>query len=99
MRLRFEDNTLIVSGELSFASIKKIYQQGQRFIADKDVKIIDFGQAEVVDSSSLALLTSWLRYAKKCHKTITFQNLPKHLLDIAKLTDIDHLILTVPTSK
>ena len=92
MSLQLENHTLIVSEELSFSSIKKIYQAGLKLIVDGKVSSVDFSQAKIIDSSALALLTSWLRQAKKHHQKITYQNLPTHLLDVAKLSNLDTII-------
>ena len=87
------DDKFAVTGELSFLSVPKLQKIGYHFITESAKPVFDLKQVTVEDNSGLALLVEWARFAKKEQgKTICFINLPGQLLDIAKLSGLEHIL-------
>lgn len=89
-----ENNKFFISGEINFANVMFVYQRSLiEFIKSKQLAI-DFSQLQSCDSSVLALIIEWIKFAKEHHKPIQFYNLSADVLAIAKVTGLDHLIAT-----
>jgi phospholipid transport system transporter-binding protein len=86
------DHKLIIDGEISFATIPKLRIIGCKFISEHQGLVFDLEQATTTDISGLALLIAWTRFAKQIGKSIQFINLPKQLLDMAKLNGLKDLL-------
>jgi phospholipid transport system transporter-binding protein len=54
---------------------------------------IDLSGVTQVDSSALALLIEWLRQARQRNHSIRIEGAPDKLLSIARLTDVQDIIL------
>jgi phospholipid transport system transporter-binding protein len=81
-----------VTGELGFATVPKLYKTGYDVITEHENLVFDLQDIIALDNSGLALLTAWVRLAKKLDKTISFVNLPNKLLDIAKLSGLEDIL-------
>ena len=84
---------LQLTGELNFDSVVKLRELGCHFIMKHANPTVDFKNVIVKDNSALALLIAWIRFAKQHQKTITFVNIPKQLLDMAKLSDLENILI------
>ncbi len=89
-----QDDTLELTGALDVTTASAILKKTRKFIADKPVTIIDFSKVEYADSTALALILHWQRQALQQHTKITFKNIPQQLVQIAKLSELDKIILT-----
>jgi phospholipid transport system transporter-binding protein len=87
-----EDGTITITGELNCVTVPKIFQQGKVLI--QKYKQLDFNLAGVShsDSTGLALLLSWLRKARQLKKVIRYHSLPKQMLAMAHLSDLDTVL-------
>lgn len=86
--LTCQDNRLHLVGELTFATVNTLYERGPALMDPLDEIIVDLSQASHCDSSALALLLSWQRYASHCAKLIRFTHMPKQLLAVAEVCGI-----------
>ena len=86
------NHRFVVSGELTFATVKQLNEQGERLMARDNELVFDFSQVSRSNSAGLVLLTSWLRAAKQQHKSICFINLPQQLLAIAHACRLEHVL-------
>ena len=90
-----QDGHIAVSGVLSFDTVADLRAEGDALIKNltaTEALVVDFQAVKQSDSSALALLTAWARSAGKLNKTIKFVNLQAHLIEIAKLSNLDKII-------
>ncbi len=90
--IKADNGNAEVSGELCFATVSMLRPLGIKLLATHPYLQFDFQKVVRSDSSALALLTAWMRYAKKNHKTIEFINLPVQLLEMAQLSRLDKIL-------
>lgn len=57
---------------------------------------IDLTAVSRSDSAGVALLIEWLRRAKKSQRQIRFNNMPKQMHEIAKVTGVDKMLAPQP---
>ena len=87
-----ESHSLQVTGDLNFATVVSLWAESLNIIQDLPVLTFDLTGVKTCNSAGLALLIEWIKYAKHHAKTISFTNIPKNLLAIIKLADVDHLV-------
>ncbi|MGH1537316.1 MAG: STAS domain-containing protein [Gammaproteobacteria bacterium] len=85
-----------VSGDLTFASVPGVWKQARKALLDvlEDSLRIDIGAAQNLDSSGLALMVAWSRWAHCNHKDLVFCNATEKaqkLIQINKLQDVLNL--------
>lgn len=81
-----------LQGSLHFDTVMQVHHVGQVFIKQHNECVIDLNEVSSSDSSALALLLDWLRYARQQGKTIQFVNWPNQLLAIAKANGVSELL-------
>lgn len=87
-----QSNHILLSGELSFATVSKVLEQATQMfepIADLDINLAEVSRS---DSAGLALLVHWIRQANKTNKKIVFHNIPAQMLAIADASGLDELL-------
>lgn len=82
---------IVMSGQLNFTTVAGVWNDSLSLLDRNEKIIIDLSQVVSADSSALALLIEWLKYAEKKHKTILFQNVPAQLQSIARVAGVQHL--------
>lgn len=85
--LQFVNNILCIVGTIYFENVDQLYIQGLTFLRSSAASTItiDLSKLEGSNSSGLALLTAWVREAKKVHKKVTIAKMPKELWDVAEV--------------
>ncbi len=96
--LHSQENNIYVAGELTFESVSELVKQGLLLIEKKNNISVDLRDVTLCNSAGLALLIEWLSHAHKLNKTISFNNVPQQLLDIAKVSDLLNLLGFVDNS-
>ena len=89
-----ENETLMVSGTLTFDSVVKIWNQGLKIIQSHASAHLYINLANLLssDSSSLALWASWMRAAYRQKKTLNFKNVPKFMQDLIRVHGLETLL-------
>ncbi len=82
-----------VKGELTVATVMDALGQFKRECKTLPRWVIDFTQVSKVDSSAIALLIELKRNALKNKKNISFIYLPSSLLQIARLSQVEDLLV------
>jgi phospholipid transport system transporter-binding protein len=82
-----------VQGELSFATVGTLLDESRKKFDSAPGLDIDLSGVAHSDSAGLALLIEWLRLAKRAGKRLSYSNLPPQLLAIARLSDVDDLLV------
>lgn len=86
------DGRLLLSGELSMATVPELLKQnGLQAAVEGEIRV-DLQAVQRADSASVALLIEWQRVARQQQKTIFFQNVPAQILAIARLSGVDELL-------
>lgn len=89
------ENDFLISGELSFASVPLLLDEGERkFLAAADGCItVDLKGVSRTDSAGLALLVEWMRRMRQRGHEITFANVPSQMLALARLSGLERVLL------
>jgi phospholipid transport system transporter-binding protein len=90
-----DNGRLIVSGQLNFATIKKLWKASLPLLASQTELHFDLSKVLSSNSAGIALLIEWMKYAKQHQKTITFERIPAQLQSIAAVSGVTS-ILTAP---
>jgi len=85
-------DTLVLSGTLDAKNAKQLLKKTKDYFKGNQLNI-DFAKVEYADSVALALILHWLRKARKHNIRLKLLNLPKGLIRIAKLSELDNIIL------
>lgn len=83
------DELVVLSGDLTFATINK---KNVRLIDFKKINhevVIDLAEINNSDSAGLALIIEWLKIGKTGQAQLRFKNIPLQLLTLAKLSGFD----------
>ena len=86
-----DDGRLLVSGELSMATVPGLLRQAHWQAGDAEI-CIDLQGVERADSAGVALLVEWQRTARQQQRNIRFQSIPPQMLAIARLSGVDELL-------
>jgi phospholipid transport system transporter-binding protein len=83
-----------VSGVLDAVTTPKLLEDSaSKFTAQSGVEIyVDLAGVSESDSSGLALVIEWLRLARQRGQRMRFANLPKQLLALARISEVEELI-------
>lgn len=82
-------------GYLNFSTVLKILDTGLQYVASADEPSFDFSEIKKANSAGIALMLAWWRAARQLKKTIHWQNIPKNMLALITVCDLEK-ILEVP---
>ncbi|HVV68789.1 MAG TPA: STAS domain-containing protein [Gammaproteobacteria bacterium] len=99
VKISKDGKCILVGGVLSFATVGVLRDQGNQLQEKLQTPVFDFKEVIRADSSALALLTAWARYARGSGKTADFINIPPHLMDIACLSRLDKVLSLRPSKE
>jgi ABC-type transporter Mla MlaB component len=91
-----EKNVFFISGVVLKSYVSKVYKPGCSFIAadnTSDKLVFDCSAVSSYDSSALALMLSWIAYAKKKNQSVFFRGVDLGVIQLAKLSDVDCLLI------
>jgi phospholipid transport system transporter-binding protein len=78
------DNDIVVSGILNSETVVPLMHLGYQWIEKLLAPVFNFSGVTQADSMGLAMLISWMRYAKKQGKKLTYTHLPQAMVGIAQ---------------
>ena len=83
-----------VSGVLDAVTTPKLLvESAAQFSSQAGIEIhVDLAQVSESDSSGLALVIEWLRLARQRSQRMNFAKLPKQLLALARISEVEELI-------
>ena len=87
------DKAWSIDGELTFVTVSNLLAQSKKLWKDTVDIDVDFSKVTQSDSASLALLLEWQRYANKEKKQISFANLPKQLLNLIQISELNEMFV------
>jgi len=92
---KHSDGDIKVSGTLGFGGVVSLLDMSREFFAGQEPLVFDLAEVGKVDSAGLALLIEWMCMAEKSGQSISFQHLPKQLIDIAQVSGLDEVLPVV----
>lgn len=88
-----EQGCFCVHGNLSLRNAPKAEALGYELINKDSRQEMTFDLSDITSSNIvLALMTAWIRYAKRKSKKIFFINCSQNLLDLAKVSGLEKLL-------
>jgi phospholipid transport system transporter-binding protein len=81
-----------VTGPLDFNTVTRLLPVGSAAIGSGRASVIDLGGVTASDSSGLALLIEWLSVARAAKRTLTYENMPSQLHQLARLSEVEALM-------
>ena len=81
-----------VSGDLVFATAVEVLLAGKRLLSVSSKVTFDLGGVTRTDSAGLAVLLEWIDAGRGTGAVIEYLNLPRSLLDIARLSNAESLL-------
>ncbi len=85
--------TLLLSGALDFNSSPVVFRQSKTLLNSLPSPIrIDLSSVTRSNSSGVALLIAWQRFAHKTNKTIQFLNLPITMQQIIRVSELEKVL-------
>jgi phospholipid transport system transporter-binding protein len=82
-----------VIGSLHFSTVSALLTAGRAAIKDDRAAVIDLAGVTASDSAGLALLIEWLSVAKSAGRTLRFENIPSQLQQLARLSEVEELLV------
>lgn len=94
------NDRLCLQGELAFATVMGLLDQSKPLFRERESLVFDLGGVDKTDSAGLALLVEWMGWAEKDQKSIQFVNIPRQMMDIARVSGLDRVLpvsMTAPS--
>ena len=85
------ENYVYLDGIINFENAKKIMLLGCQFIDTLEVININLKDLKASDSSGLAVISAWVRYAANNKKIIKIYEMPKALSSLGKVSGLDQM--------
>ena len=88
------DGYVKVHGELTFRTILPLLLQSKPLMDSCPQLSFDLGSVTRTDSAGLAILIEWLRLARQSDSHVQFVNLPDQLMNIARVCNLETVLIT-----
>ena len=86
------DGHWLLEGELGFSSVPAVLAHAGAEMLGSDGVRVDLKGVTRADSAGLALLVEWLRESEYAGQAISFVNVPRQLLSIARVCGLDDIL-------
>jgi phospholipid transport system transporter-binding protein len=86
------DSRFELHGKLTFETAASALEQSKKLFADHDRIAVDLANIVDADSAGLALLLEWINWARHYVREIRFENIPKQILAIARISEVSDLL-------
>lgn len=92
-----EPNELYIDGIINFDNAAGIMKLGCQFISKLQIINVNLGNLKHSDSSGLAVISAWVRYALNQKKVLKIYNMPKFLSDLGKVSNLEQIFPVAPS--
>jgi phospholipid transport system transporter-binding protein len=84
-----------VRGAMTFATAARLHAAGLAALgaSGEPRLVLDCAGVGNADSAGLAVLVDWLAWARATGKALQLNNVPAKLLDIARISELDELLV------
>lgn len=86
------DGSVHISGVLAFTSVVKLLDRSRPYFKDADGLRFDLSGVTKTDSAGLALLVEWMAWGKSHQIPVDFVNIPRQMMDIARVSGLDRIL-------
>lgn len=86
---------LWVDGVINFENSAAVMQQGIKLINHSKIINLNLINLKHSDSSGLAVISAWIRFANKHNKILQIYNMPKFLIDLGKISNLGEVFPVV----
>jgi phospholipid transport system transporter-binding protein len=86
------DGSYLLSGALTFQTVPSLCEQSASLFQGKEDVLVDLSGVEHTDSAGLALLIEWLRLARLNGQGLLMRNIPKQMMAIAEVSDLENIL-------
>lgn len=91
--MKLSNQIIFVEGDLHFSNVLSVYRKSLALIKQCSALTFDFSDLRSSDSSGLALIIEWIKFANSQQKSIRFLHVPPYIQVLAKAAALD-VILT-----
>jgi phospholipid transport system transporter-binding protein len=86
---------VVVTGELTFATARDARRSGLLVLESSGAEriVVDCAGVTRADSAGLAVLLDWLAWGRRKSRAVSLTNLPESLVAIARISEVDELLL------
>ena len=92
-RINSDSEGFAVQGHLTAASVMGLLGESAMLFDFHSHVSVNLGQVERASSAGLALLLEWQRLAQQSGGSMDFRQVPKNLLTLAQLSDLDEVLV------
>lgn len=92
--ITLEENTLFILGDINFHTAEKLWEKSLPLLSKLEELNFNLSRVHSVNSSALALVLEWIKYAREQGKKIHFHHLTKEIVTLAKVAKIESLLET-----
>lgn len=89
------ENIIHINGILNANTVEYALEQTKPLISYDETITLHLGNVTNCDSAGLTFLTAILREAKKKRTKLLFNNVPKQMLDLGRVSGLDGLLTIV----
>jgi len=90
------DGRYRLAGDLGFDAAADILQRGRAAFAGESAVRVDLAEVSDADSAGLAVILQWVGEARREGRDLRFDNLPKRLADLARISGVSDFVPVVP---
>ncbi len=91
---QLDSSKIQLTGALNFDTVPALRTQLIQLLPALNPIVVDLSQVNFCDSSGVALMLECLRQARSAQKNIIFEQAPKQMQAIAKMTGVAELLFT-----
>lgn len=89
-----QDDAIRIEGLLVLRTVTPVLRDFKAMLSSGNGKtIVDLGGIKRADSAALALMLEGLREARRQGRQLVYRNMPDRLLQLARISDLDELIV------
>jgi phospholipid transport system transporter-binding protein len=92
---RIAPDRLRASGELDFATAARALPAGLGQIGREGEQVVDLSGVTAGDSAGVAVLVEWISAAAAAGVALRYENVPMQMLAIARISDLEDLLVRV----
>lgn len=90
--ISYQNDFFIVAGELNFTTAAVLWSESLPLLAKAPQLNFDLTKVTSSNSGGLALILSWIKYARRHNKAVRFNNIPKQLNSIISVAGIGKML-------
>ncbi|MEJ1296333.1 MAG: STAS domain-containing protein [Candidatus Sedimenticola sp. (ex Thyasira tokunagai)] len=87
------DGCAQITGDIIFSTVTGLLKSGEASLVGRQALVFDLAGVTHSDSSALALLLELLDRGRVDGGTVTFRNIPDSLMGIARLSNVEQLLI------